>query len=132
MRISDWSSDVCSSDLEDSGSARFGAERAQAINAARRALAIDPRNAAALTALSQTGSGELSMVEALPLVDRALAVDPEYPAALMRSAAGLFMAGHVRACVDPALRPARPHPTLTYKALLVVRRSRRPGYMAEK
>src|SRR3546814_19874051 len=76
---------------EDSGSARFGAERARAIDAARRALAIDPRNAAALTALSQTGSGELSMVEALPLVDRALAVDPEYPAALMSSAAGLFL-----------------------------------------
>src|SRR3546814_17535070 len=86
---------------EGSGSARFGAGRARAIDAARRALAIDPRNAAALTALSQTGSGELSMVEALPLVDRALAVDPEYPAALMSSAAGRSEERRVgKACVS--------------------------------
>src|SRR3546814_14069145 len=108
MRISDWSSDVCSSDLEDSGSARFGAERAQAINAARRALANDPRNAAALTALSQTGSGELAMVDALPLVARALAVAPEYPESPTNSARGPFTAGHVCARVSSAVRSAPP------------------------
>ncbi len=116
---------------EDSDSASVGAERARAIDAARRALAIDPRNAAALTALSQTGSSELSMVEALPLVDRALAMDPEYPAALMSSAVGLFMAGYVRAGVEPAARAARADPTSIYKALGVVRRYAAAGYMTE-
>src|SRR3546814_14851644 len=71
------------------------------------------------------------MVEALPLVDRAPAVDPEYPAALMSSAAGLFMAGYVRAGVDPAVRAARADPTSIYKALGVVRRYAAAGYMAE-
>src|SRR3546814_9408169 len=71
------------------------------------------------------------MVEALPLVDRAPAVDPEYPAALMSSAAGCFMAGYVRAGVDPAVRAARADPTSIYKALGVVRRYAAAGYMAE-
>src|SRR3546814_17485659 len=77
----------------DSGSARFGAERARAIAAARRALAIDPRNAAALPALSQTGSGDSSLVEASPLVARATPVDPAYPAALSTRADVLVIAG---------------------------------------
>src|SRR3546814_13289920 len=57
--------------------------------------------------------------------------DPEYPAALMSSAAGLFMAGYVRAGVDPAVRAARADPTSIYKALGVVRRYAAAGYMAE-
>src|SRR3546814_18993724 len=107
---------------EGSGSARFGAGRARAIDAARLALAIDPRNAAALTALSQTGSGELSMVEALPLVDRALAVEPECLAAVMSSAVGLFMAGYVRAGADPAMGTAPRDTTSIDKAHGIVRR----------
>src|SRR3546814_4831502 len=71
------------------------------------------------------------MVWALPLVGRARAVDPEYPAALRSSAAGLFMAGDVRAGVDPAVRAARADPTSIYKALGVVRRYAAAGYMAE-
>lgn len=102
--------------------AKWKVERAKAIDAARRALAIDPDNVPALTALSQTGGSELFMVEALPLVDHALAIDPEYPAALMTNAVGLFQAGYVRAGVDPAQRAARADPTSIYKALGVVRR----------
>lgn len=115
----------------DRDPARFEAERARAIAAARRALAIDPRNAAALTALSQTGRSELFMVEALPLLDRALAMNPEYPPALMSNAMGLFMAGYVRAGIDPAVRAARADPTSIYKALGVVRRLAAAGEMAE-
>ena len=115
----------------DGDPAALGAERSRAIDAAQRALAIDPGNAAALTALSQTGVSELFMVEALPLLDRALATDPEYPAALMSSAVGLFMAGYVRAGVDPAERAARGDPTSIYKALGVVRRYAAAGQMEE-
>jgi len=115
----------------DGDPAKVEAERARAIDTARRALAIDPRNAAALTALSQTGVGELFMVEGLPLLDRALAVDPEYPAALMNDAVGLFMAGYVRAGVEPAVRAARADPTSIYKALGVVRRHAAAGQMKE-
>lgn len=117
--------------LHEGGPAAFGPERAQAIDAARRALAIDPRNPAALTALSQTGVSELYMAEALPLVDRALAANPEYPPALMSSATGLFVAGFVRAGVDPAVRAARADPTSIYKALGVVRRYAAAGQMQE-
>ena len=116
---------------DDRDPARFEAERARAIAAARQALAIDPRNAAALTALSQTGRSELFMVEALPLLDRALAMNPEYPPALMSNAMGLFMAGYVGAGVDPAVRAARADPTSIYKALGVVRRLAAAGEMSE-
>ena len=111
--------------------AKWNVERAKAIDAARRALAIDPDNVPALTALSQTGGSELFMVEALPLVDRALAIDPEYPAALMTNAVGLFQAGYVQAGVDPAQRAARADPTSIYKALGVVRRYGAAGQMQD-
>lgn len=102
--------------------AKWRVERAKVIDTARRALAIDPDNVPALTALSQTGGSELFMVEGLPLLDRALAIDSEYPAALMTNAVGLFQAGYVQAGVDPAERAARADPTSIYKALGVVRR----------
>ncbi len=111
--------------------AKWRVERARVIDTARRALAIDPENAPALTALSQTGGGELFMVEALPLLDRALAIDPEYPAALMTNAVGLFQAGYVQAGVAPAERAARADPTSIYKALGVVRRYAAAGKMRD-
>src|SRR3546814_1657900 len=49
----------------------------------------------------------------------------------MSSAAGLFMAGYVRAGVDQAVRAARADPTSIYKALGVVRRYAAAGDMAE-
>lgn len=111
--------------------AKWRVERAKVIDTARRALAIDPENAPALTALSQTGGGELFMVEGLPLLDRALAIDPEYPAALMTNAVGLFQAGYVQAGVAPAERAARADPTSIYKALGVVRRYAAAGKMRD-
>ena len=111
--------------------AKWRVERARVIDTARRALAIDPENVAALTALSQTGGGEMFMVEALPLLDRALAIDPEYPAALMTNAVGLFQAGYVQAGVAPAERAARADPTSIYKALGVVRRYAAAGKMRD-
>ncbi|MGH6696649.1 BTAD domain-containing putative transcriptional regulator [Sphingopyxis sp.] len=115
----------------DMDPAKWRVERARVIDAARRALAIDPDNAPALTALSQTGEGELFMVKGLPLLDRALAIDPEYPAALMTNAVGLFQAGYVHAGVDPAERAGRADPTSIYKALGVVRRYAAAGQMRE-
>ncbi|AJA07347.1 SARP family transcriptional regulator [Sphingopyxis fribergensis] len=115
----------------DMDAAKLRVESARAVETARRALAIDPDNAPALTALSQTSGGELFMVEALPLLDRALAIDPEYPAALMTSAVGLFQAGYVHAGVELAERAARADPTSIYKALGVVRRYAAAGQMRE-
>jgi len=111
--------------------AKWRGERARVIDTARRALAIDPDNAPALTALSQTGGGELFMIEGLPLLDRALAIDPEYPAALMTNAVGLFQAGYVQSGVDPAKRAARADPTSIYKALGLVRRYAAAGKMQD-
>lgn len=106
-------------------------QRQQAISDARRALAMDPENVAAIVALSQTGRGELYMVDGLPMVERALALDPEFPSALMLNATGLFQAGFVDASVDPAIQAAKADPTSIFKALAVVRRLAAAGRLKE-
>lgn len=106
-------------------------QRQQAIRDARRALATDPDNVAAIVALSQTGRGELYMVDGLPMVERALSLDSEFPSALMLNATGLFQAGFVDASVDPAIRAAKADPTSIFKALAVVRRLAAAGRLKE-
>ena len=105
--------------------------RLRAVDAARNALAIDPRNTLAIVASATTGKGDLYMVDGLPTVGRALAIDPDFSLALMLNATGLFQAGFVDASVDPAIRAAKADPSTIYKALGVIRRLAAAGRLKE-
>lgn len=105
------------------------ARRAQTVREARQALAIDPENLLALVALSQSGKGNLYMVEGLPMLERALTIDPGFSTALMLEAIGLFQAGFVEDSVEPSIRAADSDPTSIEKALTVVRRLAAAGHL---
>src|SRR3546814_12104618 len=84
MRISDWSSDVCSSDLLDS-----------AADTLETALAVDPRNRAAFVALGDVTHKRGMPGKAIRLYREALNLDPNDIAALRGEGEALVARGAV-------------------------------------
>src|SRR3546814_19852484 len=85
MRISDWSSDVCSSDLINplsvslarAGEAALAAKNYQgAIDRLESALAADPRNRRAYVLLGEVAQAQELPGKAIGLYGQALALEP--------------------------------------------------------
>src|SRR3546814_1912213 len=90
MRISDWSSDVCSSDLQQEGhQAQEAGDLDLAIDFYESALAADPRNRSAIIALAQVARAQGLPGKAIGLYREALILEPKDIVALTGQGAAL-------------------------------------------
>jgi tetratricopeptide (TPR) repeat protein len=98
---------------------------AGAIEAVDRAVALDPRNAEALTLRGEVSRGQHGLAAALPWFDRALAIDPDNVAALLERAGTLGDVGRMRDMLRDsrrALELSPGHPMAYYfQAMLAAR-----------
>src|SRR3546814_4514469 len=81
MRISDWSSDVCSSDLVDEASTKAGAYIREMLKLLKNAKFYDPNRDAVITAINGYDTGQVGFALGQDTMNRELSMilNPDEP-----------------------------------------------------
>lgn len=111
---------VCNAFITGNGAADIDVARTQALDAAARALAIDPRNAAAWVARAMVHIKFSEWSTEQADMTKALALDPDEPIGNLFNATSLVNVGRLGDALEYAMRAANSGPPLAQKTIKVV------------